>query len=227
MSGKRIAIVTVLIAFAVSIVGGSLYAAKKGEFYLMEGRKVLTERAGIPCNENENSFCLRNSSCKPGHIARGMIMNIDDKNGAPTPAGFGLTCADPNELYKTYEVGSFGENFGGKVFRDICDAGFYLAGAHFYTNDRKSISGGRAVCRRYWPVEQRDGTNVYGAGLETKSLVCDPGQFVSGIKLSYWRTEEDGEMETGIYSTRFYCAEMREYLGLPKKKKDPRDPKRH
>ena len=96
-------------------------------------------------------------------------------------------------------------------------------GANFSTNDEKTISGVQVVCRRYWPVEQREGINNFGGGLETEPKVCDDGEFVTGIKTDFWRKINDNTIETGLYSLRFYCAQMREYRSLPDQDNDPRD----
>ena len=223
MNGKRISVVLVIFLFISGMVGASIYAAVKGELYLMIERQKLTKRAGIPCAVSDDSKCNRNFTCKNGDVARGIILNLKEEEGKTSPGGFGLVCANPNELYKTYDIGAIGENFEGKVFRELCDIGFYLAGANFSTNDEKTISGVQVVCRRYWPVEQREGVNNFGGGLEAEPTVCDDGEFVTGIKTDFWRKINDNTIETGLYSLRFYCAQMREYRSLPDQDNDPRD----
>jgi len=189
---------------------------------LMTERQTLTKRAGIPCKVGDESSCNRNFTCKTGDVARGITLKIKDDDGKSSPGGFGLICANPNELYKTYEVGATGDNFQGKLFKEPCDLGFYLAGAKVFTNDKKNISGIQVVCRRYWPVEQREGVNNFGGGLEAMPVVCRDGDFVTGLKTDFWRSIENNTLETGVYSIRFYCAQMREYRSLPDDQKDPR-----
>ena len=225
MKRKRFAIIVFLLFALAAAAATTLMAVEKGQLYMMNERQTLTTRAGMPCLEDEGNYCHMNFQCKPGHVATGIVMNLDDPNGTPSPTGFGVVCANPNELYKKYEVGPFGENFAGKVYRDPCDVGFNLSGATFYTNDRQTVSGVKSVCRRYWPVEQREGISTFGGGVDSQPLFCEPGKFVTGIKASYWRNTKDDANETGLYSLRFYCTEMREYLAVPKKERDPRDPK--
>ena len=225
MSRKTLAAAVIVILAVSVLVAGTLIAAERGKLYLMTERQTLTQRAGIPCVEGQGNFCHVNYVCQEGHVAKGIIVQLDNIDGKPLPTGFGLTCADPNELYKTYEVGANGKNFSGKEYKEPCDVGFYLSGARFFTTDQKTITGVQSVCRRYWPVEERNGMNTFGFGSENLAAVCDAGKFVTGVKVSYSRSEEGGEMHTGLYSLRFYCAEMREYLGLPDSKRDPRDPK--
>jgi hypothetical protein len=221
MSTRRFAAIMILALTMIAFLAGPIGSQEpeKGKLYLMSERQTVTQRAGVPCIEENGNYCHRNFRCDEGHIARGILMNIDGQKGA----GFGVTCADPNEVYHNYDRGAFGDKFSGKVYREPCDVGFYLAGAKFFTNDQKTISGVRAVCRRYWPVEEREGINTYGGGHESIPLVCEPGKFVSGVKVSYFQDEETAE--TDLISIRFYCAEMRHYLGLPDKKKDPRSKK--
>lgn len=229
MKKGNILILAAVVTAMIVLAAGALWAAeepKKGEFYMMNQRTTLTNRAGVPCPESSTDFCGRNFSCNKGDVARGIILNMVDDNGVAKPSGFGLTCASPNELYKTYQTGAIGKNYQGKVYKDTCDAGFFLVGTKFYTDDREQIGGVKAVCRRYWPVEQRESANTFGQGIETVPIVCEDGQFVTGIKVDYWRTQEDGPTETGLYSLRYYCTHMRHYKGLPEDKKDPRDPDR-
>ena len=196
----------ILISFVIILslaLVGTLWATDKGKLYLLWDRQTLTQRAGVPCPEGEQNFCHRNFRCEKGNIARGIVLNMDDIEGKSVPTGFGVVCADPNELYKNYEVGAIGDSYSGKTYRDSCDLGFFLAGAKIYTSDRKAIGGVKAVCRRYWPVEEREGVNSFGGGLETVPLVCEPGKFVTGIKTSYWRNVKDSVNDTGIYSLRF------------------------
>lgn len=221
MKRKRLAFVVVFALLLFGILLGTLQATDKGKLYLMSERKTLTQRAGIPCNEAENNFCHMNFHCPDGQVGAGMLLNMDDPQGTPIPTGFGLSCTDPNELYKKQDIGAVGDNFSGKIYREPCDVGFYLAGVKFSTNNRRTISGAQAVCRRYWPVEKREGINTFGTGTEAKPLMCEPGKFVTGFKTSYWRAGSDSD-ETGLYSIRLYCTEIREYLSTPKKKKDPR-----
>lgn len=223
------ALITVaLVAFLCAGLFAAEKAVEKGKLYLMKEREVLTARAGVPCIESQDNFCHLNYMCDEGQVARGIIMNMDDVSGKTIPTGVGVICSNPNELYRHTEEGAFGDDFGGKVYREPCDVGFYLAGVNFYTNDRQTISGMRSVCRRYWPVEQRDGMNTFGYGTEKMSVVCEPGQFVTGVKVSYWRKNtSDDKSVTGLYGVRFYCAEMREYIGLPDDDPDPRSKGKH
>jgi hypothetical protein len=208
---------------ATAVVVNAAGEPAKGKLYLMTERATLTRGAGVPCEEGENNFCYRNFKCKKGHVARGIVMKIDDPTGEPNPTGFGVTCADPNELYKTYDVGLLGEDVAGSTYREPCDVGFFLSGSEFYTTDRKKITGVKARCRRYWPVEDRDGVNTFGHGSEKQPLVCPAGSFATGVKASYFRNlDGKSNADIGFYSLRFYCAEMREYLGLPHEDPDPR-----
>lgn len=227
MNSKRLAIVLIFTLGTVLILAGALSAKNKGKLYLMPERQTLSHRAGIPCPESEEDLCHMNYRCKEGQISRGIVINMENVGGKSIPSGFGLECSNPNELYKKEEVGAFGKNFSGKAYRDSCDAGFYLAGAKFYTNDRKTIMGVQSVCRRYWPVEERDSINKFGDGFQTMPVLCEDGKFVTGLKLSFWRGMDGSEIKTNLYSVRFYCTEIREYRGKPKKIKDPREPRKH
>lgn len=227
MNRKSVAIILILTLGSMLTMTGVLFAKDKGKLYLMSERQTLTKRAGIPCPEGEEDFCFMNSRCKDGQIARGIVLNMEDIAGKSVPTGFGLECSNPNELYKKEEVGATGKEFSGKVYRDSCDAGFYLAGAKFYTNDRETISGVQSVCRRYWPIEERESINKFGNGFQELPVLCPSGKFVSGQKLSFWRGLDGQDIKTNLYSVRFYCSEMREYRGKPKKEKDPREPRKH
>ena len=226
MKDKRKPLIMIFILLFIGMMFAASWAAEKlkGKLYLVEQQQTLTRRAGIPCMERPGDYCHLNYRCQPGQVARGLVMNLDASKGDSQPTGFGLICSDPNELYKSEEIGAFGENFSGNVYRDPCDVGFFLVGAEFYTTDRKTISGIKTICRRYWPVEERKGTSTFGYGDEMAPIACRSGKFVNGVKVSHWRKRTEGQPdETGLYSVMFYCAEMREHLKEPDKKKDPRD----
>ncbi len=197
----------------------------RGMLYLKSKFATLTPRAGTPCLTGEGAFCNQNYKCPPGHVARGIIVNVDTHDDKEALAGVGLTCADPNEVYKTSEIGAYGDAFGGRVYKERCGAGFFLAGVTGYTDDRRNVGGVSRICRRYWPVEQSKGKNIFGSGELKEDFTCKDGEFVTGVKVSYHKgAKDDGSPDTILRNVRFYCSEMRHWIGEPKDDPDPRDP---
>ncbi len=220
-----------LIVFPVALIivlvlsGLAFSESLRGMLYLKSKVATLSPRIGTPCLKGEGAFCNQNYECPAGQVARGLIVNVDVHEEKPSLAGFGLTCAEPNEVFKTTEVGAFGDAFGGKVYKERCSAGFYLSGVTAYTDDRRNVGGVSRICRRYWPVEEKKGGNVFGSGELSEPFGCKEGEFVTGVKASFHRVQkDDGSPDTVLRNFRFYCSEMRHWVGTPEERPDPRDP---
>jgi hypothetical protein len=201
-----------------------------GRLYLVTRQATISSRAGIPCvpgreGENVSEFCDQVYECPEGQVARGVLMDVDDVDGQSVLNGIGVMCREPNEIYQSREVGAFGESHSGKTYRDPCDIGFNLVGVNALTTDQRNVSGLSKVCRRYWPVEQRNGPNSFGSGAHSEYVGCAEGNFVTGLKVSYLQEKKaDGSLTRYLRNFRFFCAEMRHWVSEPDDVRDPRDP---
>lgn len=221
----------VLVILVIALATAAYSASMKGRLYVVTKQTTLSNRAGLACEQgkqgdNIDEFCDQTFLCPEGHVAKGLIADVGIVNGEPVLNGIGIQCREPNEIYQSKEVGPFGESHSGKVYRDACDTGFNLAGLTVSTKDQRNITGVSKVCRRYWPVEERQGPNTYGSGPHKEYIGCEDGNFVTGLKASYVQERHEGE-EPKMYLTnfRFFCAEMRHWISEPEDGRDPRDPK--
>ncbi|MBZ0272590.1 hypothetical protein K8I61_11180 [bacterium] len=224
----------------------------RGQLYLVTKQATLSYRAGAPClpgkeGDGVEEFCDRNHLCPDGQVANSLIAHVDTQDGKTALMGLGLACRDPNEIYSNERVGMNVTSETGRTYVDSCDTGFFLAGAEAYTEDRQNVTGIRAICRRYWPVETNASANIYGEGTQSEAITCGEGQFAIGLKTSHIVPAPEDKsrlaeamaaadeptaepappaLEHPVFRNfRFFCAEMRHWIGNPEDVRDPRDPK--
>jgi hypothetical protein len=204
--------------FALVLVAAAASAGMLGKLYVKRTDLVLTERSGPACRDAADTYCEHNYDCPPGLVAHGLVYNFKEDKSVKRLAGLALVCSDPNGFANPEIVGPGGENFVGAVMNDYCPMGYLLAGAEYSTSDRHDITGVRRICRRYRPYEERRGPNMYGEGLDTMLNVCGDHHWVTGLKVSFTRNPAAaGPVDDEIISTRFYCAEVRDYIVEPTK----------
>ncbi|NLH49304.1 MAG: hypothetical protein GX444_11985 [Myxococcales bacterium] len=189
-----------------------------GKLYVKTHEVLMTERSGPVCRDEANNYCERAYQCPKGKVAHAIIYNIKEDQGKKQLAGLSLVCSDPNLFSDPVFVGASGENFSGTPVNDYCPVGYLLAGAEFRTIDGTQINGGRRYCRRYNPVDERKGPNIFGEGFDSMLNVCPDNHWVTGIKISFSRqTDGAGKLDTHLINARFYCSEVRHYLVEPTK----------
>lgn len=229
-NSRRRTLVVGVIAVLVFAASVAIAESQRGKIYMFTKSTTMSARAGTPCLQDketaEQSYCDRSFHCPDGQVARALIENVEVIDGVGSINGVGLACVDPNEVYLSEDVGAFGQDFGGEVFRDSCDTGYFLTGAYTYSSDRRNVTGIRRHCRRYWPVAEQQGANLYGSGRLEEWVGCPDGRFVTGLKVSYYQDSDtqDGS-QTILRNFRFYCSEMRHWIAEPEDARDPRDPK--
>lgn len=231
-TGRRVrpALIGAVVALvALAAAGTALSKSVRGQLYMFTKSTTLSARVGTPCQADEDTaeraYCDKTFHCKDGQVARGMTYNVSVVDGVGTLTGVGLVCTEPNELLLTEQIGAVGAEFGGEAIRDACDTGFFLTGMTAATTDRRNVTGVRRQCRRYWPVAEQQGANEYGSGVLREWTGCPDGRFVTGMKVSYFQNADgSGVDQTIIRNLRFYCSEMRHWIGEPEDLRDPRDP---